>query len=190
MGDLTKATSRNLADLLPEVQPHASAVLARMAARGFPVYVFETFRSDERQTYLKNQGRSKVEKDGAHGQRRAMDLVDGRTVAGHLNLWGASAPEWGLSSEDVAARKAAAAEFFDALGEEARREGFTWGGGWTSLYDPAHVEWPSGSLGKAVGVVDSHPLIVLSLVTVIALALAILAIASLPRPGGKPDGKR
>jgi peptidoglycan L-alanyl-D-glutamate endopeptidase CwlK len=185
--DPSQVTSRSLDDLDPSVKLHALAVIARMEARGFPVYVSETYRSAERQAWLAEHGRSRVSKDGAHGQRRALDLVDARMVAGVMVLWGASDPSWGLSAEQVAARKAAAAEFFRALGEEARAEGFTWGGGWTSLYDPAHLEWPSGAVGKAVGVVDAHPVTVALLGTLALLVLVILAIAALPR---KPHGPK
>lgn len=179
--DLDRPTSSSLDDLDPEASARVSRVLAALLSAGWSPLVHETYRSPERQEHLASLGRSRVSKDGAHQERRAVDVVDGATVAGHLNLWGASLDSWGLTPEQVEERKAHAEAFFQALGSAARAEGLTWGGGWTSFYDPAHIELPQGLLGKAVGVVDSHPVASIGATVAIlaAVILAILAVAAL-----------
>ena len=130
--------SRFLSDLQPTFRTKVEAIISDLEAAGYPVYISETLRTAERQAELVRRKLSWTS-HSRHQDGLAVDLVDGRTVAGHLVLWGASMDVWRLSEEEERQRREAAAEFFAALGAAAHRHGVTWGGDWKH-YDPAHIE--------------------------------------------------
>ena len=130
--------SRSLSALQPAFRARVDAIISDLEAAGYPVWVAETHRSAERQAELVRRKLSWTS-HSRHEDRLAADLVDGRTVAGHLVLWGASMDVWRLSDEEERQRREAAEDFFRQLGAAAHRHGVTWGGDWRH-YDPAHIE--------------------------------------------------
>lgn len=129
--------------LHPTLQAKWSRIRAALEARGYVPWVFETTRTQARQSYLARTdptGRT-PSTVGAHGEGRAMDVIDGRPHPSRKG-WRVG---WGSDGDPEAARMAS--EFFRALGEEAEREGLTWGGRWTRTYGPQgdspHIELPS-----------------------------------------------
>lgn len=131
--------SRSLSDLHPAFALKVQSIISDLEAAGYPVWLAETLRTAERQADLVRRKLSWTD-HSRHQDGLAADLVDGRTVAGHLVLWGASMEVWRLSDEEERQRLEAAREFFAALGEAAHRHGVTWGGDWKRHYDPAHIE--------------------------------------------------
>lgn len=74
----------DLARLQPAFRPVADCALARMKAGGWPVVVFETYRSDERQRFLYSYGRTRpgprvtnarTARMGAHFSGDALDVI-------------------------------------------------------------------------------------------------------------------
>lgn len=132
------------ADLHPDVRFRVERTVARLQRDGWTPLVFEVRRHKDRGTALASAGFSQLGAASRHvadaGQVRAADVVDGRTLHGRLVLWGDTDPAWGLTEAQAADRRAAAAAFFAALGPVAESEGLTWGGRWTSPYDPAHLQ--------------------------------------------------
>jgi len=92
------------------------------AGMGFPVTVFETYRSQARQQMLFTQGATKLQKVGVHGYGLAADLV--RVVAGE--------PTWKVD--------------YSFLGPLAKQYRLVWGGDWAapgvahSFVDSDHVQ--------------------------------------------------
>jgi hypothetical protein len=136
--------------LTPEAAAGWARIQARLEARGFSPWVYETLRTSGRQAYLYSIGRTaELDRspvtwtlDSNHESGNALDVIDGRRIpsgpfAGERVGWG-SWTETGSSTPDATA-SAMAAEFFAALGEEAEREGWTWGGSW-STKDLPHIE--------------------------------------------------
>ncbi len=115
-----------------------------LAARGYPFYAFEFYRSDERQDQLYRQGVTKAQHgQSPHNWGCAVDII-------HLRkLWDLSEKEWAI---------------IGALGKEVARKRnikITWGGDW-DFYDPAHWElrdWRSyRDAWHALGDVPEKPL--------------------------------
>jgi peptidoglycan L-alanyl-D-glutamate endopeptidase CwlK len=134
-----------LSDLAEPMATSIQAVCVEMELRGFPVFVSETVRTPERQADLVRRGMSKTMNSrhlpDAEGKAHAVDLVDARSLHGHLILWGASDPAWGLTDRQARERVEVAREFFRALGEEvAKHPDLEWGGSWHSFPDPAHIQ--------------------------------------------------
>jgi hypothetical protein len=142
--DLTRPTSANVAELRPDIRAKLERLLWLLGDRGLVPLVFETRRSLERAAYLKSIGRSKAGTLSLHvapegSTCRAADVVDGRKDSmGRLILWGGTFP--GDTPELTAERTAMAREYFKAQGAAALEVGLTWGGGWHSFPDPAHLE--------------------------------------------------
>lgn len=131
---------RDLNHLDPTFCVLVDQVLDDLIAAGWTPYVAETLRSPERQAELVAQGVSWT-KTGMHPRGLACDIVDGRSVGGHLVLWGDSLDSWRLDADTVGERAMAAESFFQALGIAAENRGLTWGGRWRHR-DPAHLEMP------------------------------------------------
>lgn len=77
--DVTK-TCRDLGELLPEVRKGAEVLLAECKRQGLDIIITETYRSQERQDYLFEQGRTRPgrkvtwTRNSFHTTRRAFDV--------------------------------------------------------------------------------------------------------------------
>lgn len=109
----SKGVDRNPANLLPAFRARLERVFAALRARGFDPYLFEGYRSPERAAALVAAGTHKAIKNSLHILGAAADVVDAKA------LW------------------AAPPGFWQALREEAEREGLTSG---ASFGDPDHVQ--------------------------------------------------
>lgn len=102
-------SSKRVADpalLEPQTRAAVQAIIADAAVMGLNLVIFETFRSNERQQLLFDQGASKLRKVGVHHYGLACDLV--KSIDGE--------PSWKGS--------------FAFLGDLARHHGLIWGGDW------------------------------------------------------------
>jgi hypothetical protein len=134
--DVTRITSNDLEELLPEVRRQAEAALEDLRRQGHAPHVYETLRAPERADYLLERGVSKAGRKSYHVKRRALDVVDYRRDSnGDRILWGAP-----TGKGNDAERAAMADQFFKAWGAAVKKNGGTWGGDW-SFYDPAHAQW-------------------------------------------------
>ena len=119
-------TCRDINELTEEAQKACRMFLAECGAQGLNVLITETYRSQERQNYLYEQGRTRAgkkvtwTKNSRHTSRRAWDIC--RNVKGQ---------EYSNTT------------FFRRCGDIARSMGITWGGDW-SAPDMPHFEVPEG----------------------------------------------
>jgi len=111
------------ADLLePNFRSLVDAVVADAAALGIPLMIFETYRSQARQSQLFQQQATRLKRVGVHHYGLAVDLV--KLIDG--------APSWKGD--------------FAFLGRIAARHGLIWGGNWgnphkkPSFYDGVHLQ--------------------------------------------------
>ncbi len=108
--------------LEPVTRKRVRAIIADAKEHGLHLMVFETYRSEARQTDLFNQGATKLRKVGVHHYGLACDLV--RNVNGE--------PSWNGD--------------FSLLGTLAHHHGLIWGGDWGnpniphSFIDSVHVQ--------------------------------------------------
>ena len=123
MSNLINA-NRNISALTPQAQKACKLFLEKCKAENLPVLITETYRSQERQNYLYQQGRTRPgnivtwTKNSRHTSRRAWDIC--KNVKGQ---------EYSDSS------------FFKKCGEIAKQLGITWGGDWNTP-DMPHFEIP------------------------------------------------
>jgi hypothetical protein len=104
-------------NLLEPVTRHiVETILADAKAHGLNVMVYETYRSQARQTKLFNEGATRLRNVGVHHYGLACDIV--RVVNGQ--------PSWKGD--------------FSFLGELARSHKLIWGGDWRSFPDEYHVQ--------------------------------------------------
>ena len=114
--------------LEPQTRAAVQAVIDDAAAHGIALMIFETYRSQERQQALFNQGASQLRTVGVHHYGLACDLV--KDVNGE--------PSWKGD--------------FTFLGRLARAHGLIWGGDWGqpnvhhSFLDMDHVQRCSVSM--------------------------------------------
>jgi uncharacterized protein YcbK (DUF882 family) len=119
--------SRRLDDLHPDFRPLADAFLARLMEAKLPVLIFSTGRSAEEQARYREDGKSTVERS-LHQDGLAMDVVI-------YDLWdrqGGMSLQWKRVPQ------------YAEIGSIAEDCGLVWGGRWTTLNDPYHVEHPDG----------------------------------------------
>ena len=115
-------TIRDIKELTPEAQKACNLFMAECKKQGLNVLITETYRSQERQNYLYEQGRTRAGNKvtwtthSRHTSRRAWDIC--KNLKGH-------------EYDDTL--------FFKKCGEVARKLGITWGGDWTSP-DMPHFE--------------------------------------------------
>jgi len=102
--------------LEPITRAAVQAIIKEARDNGLDLMVFETYRSQARQTQLFNKGASKLKKVGVHHYGLACDLV--RNVGGN--------PSWKGD--------------FSKLGKLARKHGLIWGGVWPNFPDEYHVQ--------------------------------------------------
>lgn len=123
--------SRDIKDLLPQVQDLCNKFIAKCQEEGIKVIITSTYRDNEKQTQLYNQGRNgnpgKVVTNAKAGQsmhnyRIAFDfcpIVDGK-------------PAW----QDTL--------LFIKAGKIGVSLGLTWGGNFKSIKDMPHFEYTNG----------------------------------------------
>lgn len=120
--DVTK-TCRDLGELTAQAQKACALFLERCKAAGLNVLITETYRSQERQDYLYEQGRTMAGKvvtwthSSRHTSRRAWDIC-----------------------KNVKGQEYSDSNFFKQCGEIAAELGITWGGIWKSSPDTPHFE--------------------------------------------------
>lgn len=113
---------RDISELTPLAQTACNLFLNRCKAKGLNVLITETYRSQERQNYLYEQGRTRLgkivtwTKNSRHTSRRAWDIC--KNVKGH---------EYSDSG------------FFKDCGDIAKELNITWGGTWNTP-DTPHFE--------------------------------------------------
>ncbi|MCD0458640.1 M15 family metallopeptidase [Roseiconus lacunae] len=134
-GDSSKwPESRKIRSLDPKLRPKIQRVLAALKKRGFRPKVFFGWRSVAVQLELYKKGNTTVKFSFHNAQKKdgtpnsyAADIIDSRWA------WTTAAEKNG---------------FWEALGEEAKKEGLYWGGDWKSFKDWAHVQLhPNSMLG-------------------------------------------
>ena len=115
-------TCRNIDELLPVAQKACRLFLAECKKEGLNVCITETYRSQDRQNYLYEQGRSRAgnvvtwTKNSRHTGRMAWDIC-----------------------KNVKGQEYSDAAFFKKCGAVAKRLGITWGGEWKTP-DMPHFE--------------------------------------------------
>ncbi len=121
MSDITTAC-RDINELTPAAQQACKLFLERCAEKGLKVRITETYRSQERQNYLYEQGRTRPgnkvtwTKNSRHTSRRAWDIC-----------------------QNVKGKEYADSGFFKECGQIAKELGITWGGTWKQA-DTPHFE--------------------------------------------------
>lgn len=121
MSSLTNAC-RDISELTPTAQKACNLFLEKCKMSGLNVLITETYRSQERQNYLYEQGRTRPgnkvtwTKNSRHTSRRAWDIC-----------------------QNVKGKEYADSGFFKACGQIAKELGITWGGTWKQA-DTPHFE--------------------------------------------------
>lgn len=126
--------SRNISDLLPQVQPLANAFIEKCKAAGIDVLITSTYRDKESQAALFAQGRTTPGKivtnaragQSFHNYRVAFDVVplrNGKAV-------------WGTANEDAVLWKK-----IGAIGVEC---GLEWAGNWRTFKEFPHFQFTGG----------------------------------------------
>jgi hypothetical protein len=110
---------RDPSKLVPAFARRIERVFSRMRARGFQPFLWEGYRTPARAAELERRGTGIS--DSLHAYGIAVDVVDGKQ-------WDAGKDPW-----------SAAPGFWAALGEEAEREGLTWGGRFSKV-DHTHIQ--------------------------------------------------
>lgn len=120
--DVTQ-TCRSLSELTETAQRALELFMDKCKAKGLNVLITETYRSQERQEWLYQQGRSRPGKvvtwthNSRHTSRRAWDIC-----------------------KNVKGQEYSDPNFFKQCGEVAAELGITWGGIWKSSPDTPHFE--------------------------------------------------
>lgn len=113
---------RDISELCPTAQKACRLFLEKCEEKGLKVLITETYRSQERQNYLYEQGRTRSEKivtwtkSSRHTSRRAWDICKNK-----------KGEEYSDSN------------FFKECGKIAKELGITWGGTWKTA-DTPHFE--------------------------------------------------
>ena len=121
MSSLTNAC-RDISELTPTAQKACNLFLEKCKTSGLNVLITETYRSQARQNYLYEQGRTRPgnkvtwTKNSRHTSRRAWDIC-----------------------QNVKGKEYADSGFFKACGQIAKELGITWGGTWKQA-DTPHFE--------------------------------------------------
>lgn len=103
--------------LEPNMRRKVLAILDESKKQGHPLYVFETYRSTDRQLKLYEQGATQLKKVGVHHYGLACDLVQ-KNAKGEY--------DWNMN--------------YNFLGMIAGNHGLVWGGSWR-FKDVVHVQW-------------------------------------------------
>lgn len=117
-------TCRDIKELTPNAQKACNLFLAECKKQGLNVLITETYRSQERQDYLYEQGRTRAgnkvtwTKNSRHTSRRAWDIC-----------------------KNVKGKEYSDSSFFEKCGDIAKKFNITWGGTWKTP-DTPHFEIP------------------------------------------------
>ena len=130
---MTAPICRDLDALVPSFRAKVVTLLARMKARGYDVWLYETYRSPERIALLAARGTGSPR--SMHEFGVAADIVEADKTP-----WVANVP--GL---------------WDALGEEAEALKLTWGGRFRTRKDYPHVQAISVAKQNAVRAARGDP---------------------------------
>ena len=121
------SSCRDLSKLDPKVRQLCEQLIAEAAKQGLKVLITETYRSQERQTYLYEQGRKRpgqivtnVKEVGYHGYGLAFDFCQ--------NIKG-------KEYDDA---------FMKKVGKIGEKLGLEWGGSWTGFKDMPHFQYTYG----------------------------------------------
>jgi hypothetical protein len=134
MSDLD-VPNRDMSLLAPKFRTSVEAAVAECLTAGLPVKVQEGFRSNARQAYLYEQGRTRpgdivtnapTSLTSWHGYGLAVDVIH-QTLA----YWPA-----GKTKADVAKNEA----WFKSVADIFKRHNCNWGGDWTKP-DTPHMQW-------------------------------------------------
>lgn len=113
---------KDISELTPNAQKACNLFLSECRERGLKVLITETYRSQQRQNYLYEQGRSRSgkivtwTKNSRHTSRRAWDIC-----------------------QNIKGKEYSDSSFFKACGDIAKSLGITWGGTWKQA-DTPHFE--------------------------------------------------
>lgn len=124
---------RDISALTPAAQTACKLFLKKCAEKGLKVRITETYRSQERQNYLYEQGRTRSgnivtwTKNSRHTSRRAWDIC-----------------------KDVKGEEYSDKSFFASCGDIAKELNITWGGTWKQA-DTPHFEIPANWQKKEEG---------------------------------------
>jgi peptidoglycan LD-endopeptidase CwlK len=120
----------SLEGLAPIFHARVNELLARMKARGHDPIVSESFRTNERQTYLWGFGR---------------EYDDGRGIVTHSRDADETWHHFGLAVDIISQSHGwdAPPRFWHDLGALSVALGLSWGGNWKSIQDRPHVQFGS-----------------------------------------------
>lgn len=126
--------SRNISDLLPQVQPLANAFIEKCKAEGIELLITSTYRDKESQAALFAQGRTTPGKivtnaragQSFHNYRVAFDVVPLRN----------GKPVWDTNNENAVLWKR-----IGAIGVEC---GLEWAGNWRTFKEFPHFQFTGG----------------------------------------------
>lgn len=126
-------SERNIATLLPEVQPKARALIKRLQTRGHDFRITSGTRSYDEQNALYEQGRTKPGSIVTNARAGFSNHNFG--VAFDITLFRGNQPLW----ESPA---------YDEAGQVGKELGLEWGGDWNGFRDKPHFqlrpEWARG----------------------------------------------
>lgn len=121
MADVT-TTCRDISELTAPAQKACNLFMAKCKAAGLNVLITETYRSQKRQNYLYEQGRTRA----------------GKIVTWTLNSRHTSRRAWDIC-KNVKGQEFSDSSFFKACGTIAAELGIIWGGTWKTP-DTPHFE--------------------------------------------------
>ena len=130
---------RSLDGLAPKFRAAVERVVAQMEADGHDPWVFETLRTEARQSFLHGFGR---------------DYDDGRGIVTHSDSAADTWHGYGLAVDIISKSKrwGASRQFWLSLGAACADEGLTWGADWNRngrsdderFVDRPHIQWGNG----------------------------------------------
>ena len=151
-----KSVDKDISKLHPDFLPLWESIQDSIVMYNLPLLVFEAYRSPERQTYLYDEGRSKLKgRQGAHTHGFAVDVI--LDTDGFTDLAGYSPWETGVKQGQVVFPDVLAVWLYFGRVLTTEHPTARWGGNWrkgrkTPLgWDPFHVEldsWANKALGK------------------------------------------
>ena len=129
--NITSSKTKVITDmgyLHPVVQELCNKLLQKCVEEGLNVGLFETYRCNERQAYLYEQGSTTIKSTGAHGFCVAFDIV----AKDEKGNW-----TWDTSNKTIL-------NTYKRVGAIGKSLGLEWGGEWTKLVDLPHFQYLGG----------------------------------------------